>query len=375
MYIYIYLGIYIYIHISPIINQPLAVTLFILQSLVQEGKACERDQVENTLHDEDYEEPPSQAIQEDINDICNQMAPPVETGAQLYPESQGADQIVTAPGEKETCTLGDPIPIDSDDDEDDWTLEDCIEFAQQWSSVDEMKQNRPSNITQPLWKAILDVYDLCCEYGPNPQHILGHMEARAKGLPYDPDSNVTPPTISPNYELSRAEGLGILRDCGFSDEIALGALQLTGNDVAAAIEIATAENLGDRAATGEFGPPEVAVPIVEQEKMKLRKSSRKDTTEIIDELQPHFDSQIDAERHGHMIEQAREAHQANDHMNIDAVETLPYHPEVFDLDGDGTPDGEPTTDGNGEPTSDSDGNHTKNMEWIKCLAGVEARKG
>lgn len=344
---------------------------------MQEGKVVEKNQVENSLHDEDYAEPPSEALQCEIEDICNQMAPPLETDTQLDPESQGADQIATATGEAETHTSGDPIPIESDDDEDDWTLEDCIEFVQQWSSIDEMKQNRPSNITQPLWKAILDVYDLCCEYGPNTQHILGHMEARAKGLPYNPDSEVTPPTMSPNHELSRAEaeGLGILSACGFSDERAVEALQLTGDDVAAAIEILTAENLGDRAATGEFGPPELAVPIIEQEKEKLKQSSRKDTTEIIDELQPHFDSQIDAELHGHMIEQAREAHQANDLMNVDAVQTIPYDPEVFIPD-----DGEPTSDGilNGEPTPDgeptSDG-HTENMDWTKCLAGVEAREG
>lgn len=337
---------------------------------MQEGKVVEQNQVENTLHDEDYAEPPCEALQCDIEDICTQMAPPVEMDTQPDPESQGADQIATASGQEETRTLGDPIPIDSDDDEDDWTLDDCIEFVQQWSSVDEMKQNRPSNITQPLWKAILDVHDLCCEYGPNSQHILGHMEARAKGLPYNPDdSKVTPPTVSPNHEVSRAEGLGILRDCGFSDERALETLQLTGNDVAAAIEILTVENLGDRAATGEFGPPEVAVPIVEQEKEKLSKSSRKDTTEIIDELQPHFDSQIDAELHRHMIEQAREAHQANDLINVDAVQTVPFDPEVF------IPDAEPTSDGIPDGEHTSDGNHGKNTDWMKCLAGVEARKG
>ena len=60
---------------------------------MQEGKVVEQNQVENTLHDEDYAEPPREALQCDIEDICTQMAPPVEMDTQPDPESQGADQI------------------------------------------------------------------------------------------------------------------------------------------------------------------------------------------------------------------------------------------------------------------------------------------
>ena len=93
---------------------------------------------------------------------------------------------------------------ESDDDEHSWNLEDCIEFTQQWKSLDDMKNNCPKNTTQCLWKVLLDVYELSMEYGPDARHIYGHMEARAKGAIYQPDDDgaiKTPRTHIQNWQL------------------------------------------------------------------------------------------------------------------------------------------------------------------------------
>lgn len=288
-----------------------------------------------------------------VEEVCQKLA---ELDTQI-------SQDVPSPAIDEVgCKVvdGTPIEIESDDDEDDWSLEDIIDFTKQFSTLQEMKDNRPNNITPLLWKAILDVYDLCCEYGPNPQHILGHLEARSNGTIYEPNEDAV--VKNPNHELARADALTVMRDCGFDDARSLKALELSENDVAKAIELATTWNLSDRAAEGEFGDPTLAVPFVnaDLEGVATKPKGMVTTPDAMDKLNSCSESQVDPEIHGGLIQHTKTT------MNCDNMTTLPYELPEVSLGGVAE---------NVEEIGDVATNVEENTDWRKCLGGVEARKG
>lgn len=293
-----------------------------------------------------------------VEEVCQKLAE-LDTLIQQDVPSPAIDE----PGYKvvDKVVDGTPIEIESDDDEDDWSIEDIVDFTKQFSTLQEMKDNRPTNITPLLWKAILDIYDLCCEYGPNPQHILGHLEARANGTIYEPNGDAV--VKNPNHELARADALTVMRDCGFDDDRSLKALELSGNDVAKAIELATTWNLSDRAAEGEFGDPTLAVPFVNADLDGVETKPVKGmatTPDAMDKLNSCSESQVDPETHGGLIQHTKTV------MNADNMTTLPYElPEV-------SPGGVPE---NVEEKGDVAKTVEENTDWRKCLGGVEARTG
>ena len=79
------------------------------------------------------------------------------------------------------------IPVIVDESDDEWCLEDAIDFVKRWGSRAQMIEGRPHNIDDEMWKEILDVYDLCQLYGYNAYHVTNHWEARGRGEVYEPE--------------------------------------------------------------------------------------------------------------------------------------------------------------------------------------------
>lgn len=287
------------------------------------------------------------SLPETLPDIAETILDEIlqENGNTMEYETQavemGSSAVAAAAGTTSMQNDSPQMIMDSDDEhEHDWTIEDCIEFTQQWSSLEEMVQYRPSNIPDMQWKGLLDVYALCSQYGPDPKKILEQLEAREQepGEIHEPCDEPSTGNTNTNVDpqLSTDDCMVVLRDCGFDDARAKLALQLANGKLDHALEIATNFNLHDRASQGEFGPAEVAVSVVQEEiQANLGSPTPQQVQEIIDEIQPSFDTQIDPELHHSMIDGCRDVIKDKSDkynlpvngVNVDTMETLTYDVE------------------------------------------------
>lgn len=155
----------------------------------------------------------------------------------------------------------------------------------------------------------------------------------------------------------------------FSDDVSITALKLANNDVPTAIEIATTCKLRVRASRGEFGTAEVAVGVVDDELRRLESvcdqhangTVLKDDQQVIDEIQPMFDTQIDPGLHSHLISRAKmdntvTAIPSSDGQHIDTMPTLTYTVDDIEI-----PD-----------ASETSRSAHGNADWSEFLSGVEA---
>ena len=116
-----------------------------------------------------------------------------------------------------------------------------------------MLKNKPPNMDNETWDEIATVYDLCQEHGSDPWVIHEQMVLMFEN---------TKPTNE--KDLSRDDALLVLRDAGFDETKSIQLLDASGGDLVKALEMGTNDNLMSKAATGEFGPPNVAMEDLQQ---------------------------------------------------------------------------------------------------------------
>ena len=140
-----------------------------------------------------------------------------------------------------------PVQIDDEAEgpEGEYTLEDCIDFCQTWTSKEEMIKNRPQDLPPTVWAETLVVFDLCQAHGPDPDVVAAHLpEALAAA---QADSLVDKHLPQPSDEIEKdnalkslpyLQKLKILEDAGFQDSAEYW-LKKAGDDVCQALVWAT----------------------------------------------------------------------------------------------------------------------------------------
>lgn len=123
-----------------------------------------------------------------------------------------------------------------------------------------MSKNKPPNMDNETWNEISAVYDLCQEHGSDPWVIHEQLVSLYENTQPPNDSNEKDPN---GTELSRDDALLVLRDAGFDETKSVELLDASGGDLTKALEMGTDQNLMNRAAAGEFGPPNLAMEEVQ----------------------------------------------------------------------------------------------------------------